>query len=325
MSRGALLLYEHMSTTLGIDEVGRGPWAGPLVVGAVLLGDAAIEGLTDSKKLSKTKRELLAAQIIEQAAAYGIGWVEPVEIDELGLSEALRLATKRAVEQITVPYHEIIIDGTVNFLADTGKGPYVTTLKKADLLIASVSAASIIAKVARDDYMTEQSEYYPEYGFEDHVGYGTAKHRKAIEEHGVTPLHRRSFAPIAAIADNTPVSNVGRQPSNKRTGDAAETAVAEWLGKKGFEVIHRNWKTRFCEIDIIATKQDRYYFVEVKHRKQSGQGGGLAAITPRKLRQMRFAAEYYRKYTHILDTDAMLAVVTTHGTPITIENLLEIG
>jgi ribonuclease HII len=315
----------NMNKTLGIDEVGRGPWAGPLVVGAVLLGDTVIEGLTDSKKLSRTKRELLAAQIIERAAAHGIGWVEPAEIDDLGLSEALKLATRRAVEQITVPYHEIIIDGTINFLAETGKGPYVTTMKKADLLIASVSAASIIAKVARDDYMAEQGELYPQYGFKNHVGYGTANHRKAIEKHGVTPLHRRSFAPIAAILGDTPMPKVPKQQSNKRTGDEAETAVAEWLGVNGFEIIHRNWKTKFCEIDIIAAKQGRYYFIEVKHRKQSGQGGGVAAITPRKLRQMRFAAEYYRKYAGILDVDAVLAVVTTHSMPITIDGLLEIS
>ncbi len=314
-----------MSETVGIDEVGRGPWAGPLVVGAVLLGDAVIEGLTDSKKLSKVRREALAANIIEQAAAYGIGWVDAAEIDEFGLSESLKLATRRALEQITIPYHGIIIDGTVNFLADTGKGPYVTTMKKADLLIASVSAASIIAKVARDDYMAEQSEHYPGYGFEDHVGYGTAKHRMAISEHGVTPLHRRSFAPIAALVGKAPVPTSGAQPSNKKTGDDAESAVVNWLRQNGFEIIQRNWKTKFCEIDIIATKQGRYYFVEVKHRKQPGQGGGIAAITARKLRQMRFAAEYYRKYAHILNSDAVLAVVTTHGTPITVDGLLELS
>lgn len=313
-----------MSLTVGIDEVGRGPWAGPLVVGAVLLGDATIEGLTDSKKLSKSKREALAVDIMRDAAAYGLGWVEPAEIDEIGLSEALKLATRRALEQITVPYHEIIIDGTVNFLAGTGKGPYVTTMKKADLLISSVSAASVIAKVARDDYMADQAEAYPAYGFADHVGYGTAKHRQALEAHGVTPLHRRSFAPIAALVGEAPGTAPSNAPSNARTGGAAESAAADWLRHEGFEVLERNWKTKFCEIDIIAKKQGRFYFVEVKHRKQAGQGGGIAAITPRKLRQMKFAAEYYRTSARILDDDAILAVVTTHGVPVEIEGLLEL-
>lgn len=182
---------------LGIDEVGRGPWAGPLVIGAVVFGDGVIEGLTDSKKLTKKRREELNIVIRRQASGFGLGWVSAAEIDEIGLSAALVLATKRAVEQINVPYHEIIIDGTINFLSDTSKAQYVTTLKKADLLIPSVSAASIIAKVARDNYMTQQAEIYPEYMFESHVGYGTAVHREAIDKFGVTPLHRLSFAPLA--------------------------------------------------------------------------------------------------------------------------------
>jgi ribonuclease HII len=313
-----------MSLAVGIDEVGRGPWAGPLVVGAVMLGDAVIEGLTDSKKLSKAKREQLAADIIAHAAAYGLGWVEPAELDAIGLSEALRLATRRAVEQITVSYHEIIIDGTVNFLEGTGKGPYVTTMKKADLLIASVSAASIIAKVARDDYMADQAELYPDYGFEDHVGYGTAKHRKAIETYGVTPLHRSSFAPIAALLGQQSVPVRSIVGTAKQTGNDAESAVAAWLETEDYQIIERNWKTKFCEIDIIAEKADVTYFVEVKHRKQAGQGGGIAAITPRKLRQMMFAAEVYRKYTQTHAKDAMLAVAATYGEPIVVEGLIEL-
>ena len=188
---------------LGIDEAGRGPWAGPLVVGAVVLGTAEIVGLDDSKKLTKKRREALEVEILEKAAAYGLGWVSARELDEIGMSAALRLATKRAVEQVRVPYHEIIIDGTINFLSETVKGKYVTTLPKADFLIPAVSAASIIAKVARDTYMEEQDGTYPEYGFASHVGYGTVKHQQALEAHGVTSLHRRSFAPIAKLVGET--------------------------------------------------------------------------------------------------------------------------
>ncbi len=307
---------------VGIDEVGRGPWAGPLVVGAVVLGDAKIEGLTDSKMLSKSKREIVSKQILEQAAACGLGWVEASEIDSIGLSAALTLATKRAIEQITVPYHEIIIDGTINFLKNTGKGSYVTTLKKADLLIGAVSAASIIAKVARDDYMAECDAKYADYGFESHVGYGTAKHRAKIELHGVTPEHRLSFAPVARLAGKThdakPSSIAG---TNKHTGLRSESAASEWLSMNGYDVVERNWKTRFCEIDIIAKKAERFYFIEVKHRKSIEQGGGMAAITPRKLRQMHFAASLY--LTRAKQSDAQLAVMTTTGAErIEIERLL---
>ncbi len=186
---------------LGIDEVGRGPWAGPLVVGAVVLDGQAcgIEGLADSKRLTDTQRRSLDPLIRQKALAWGLGWVHAAEIDKLGLAESLRVATIRAVERITVPYHEIIIDGTINFLKETGKGAHVTTLPKADALIPSVSAAAIIAKVARDTYMVEQSVVYPAYGFESHVGYGTQRHQAALQEYGVTPLHRRSFAPIKAL------------------------------------------------------------------------------------------------------------------------------
>jgi len=296
---------------VGIDEVGRGPWAGPLVVGAVVLGDATIEGLTDSKKLTKTKREELSKRIIESASSYGLGWVDATELDEIGISAALTLGTKRALEQITVPYHEIILDGTVNFLSGTKKGEYVTTMKKADLLIGAVSAASIIAKVARDDYMEQMAERYPEYGFDAHVGYGTAKHRNALDMHGVTPLHRQSFAPIANLLGKGVKRTRSIEATNKQTGNDAESAVAERLVSDGFVIRERNWRTAFCEIDIIAERFGTMYFVEVKHRKTASQGGGIEAITPRKLRQMRFAATLY--LARRSKQDARLAVVTTTG------------
>ena len=305
---------------VGIDEVGRGPWAGPLVVGAVVLGDAKIDGLTDSKKLSPKRREELASEINEKAASVGLGWVHATELDKLGISRSLVEATKRALGQITVPYHEIIIDGTVNFLKDTGKGPFVTTMKKADLLIGSVSAASIVAKVARDNFMAKQALLYPEYGFESHVGYGTAKHRSAIETFGVTKLHRLSFAPLAQYA-NAPVRVLAPAGviTPKQIGDEAEDLVADHLRALGHSILERNWKTKFCEIDIVSRKDDTVYFVEVKHRKNASAGGGLAAITPKKVNQMSFAAELYAQSHGITELDLKLYVVTTQGRPPKIE------
>lgn len=309
---------------LGIDEVGRGPWAGPLVVGAVVLGGATIEGLTDSKKLSKKRRYELDIIIRDQATGYGIGWVHANEIDEIGLSEALRLATRRAVEQVKTPYHEIIIDGTINFLHDTTKGQYVTTMPKADLLIPSVSAASIIAKVARDNYMAEQDTIYKGYKFASHVGYGTAVHRAAIEEHGVTPLHRMSFAPLAKYRTTqsiVPTSQPAVQPKNFM-GAVAEQEAANYLVAQGHEIIERNWKTKYCEIDIVSQKDGTVYFTEVKYRRRPDQGGGLAAITNKKLNQMKFAAEIYKKAKHLNDTNLLLAVVSMTGEPPEVEDWL---
>jgi len=300
---------------LGIDEVGRGPWAGPLVIGAVVLGGAEIEGLTDSKKLSKKRRDELDPLIREKAAGFGLGWVSAAEIDDIGLSEALKLATIRAVEQITVPYHEIMIDGTINFLKETSKGRFVTTLPKADLLIPSVSAASIIAKVARDNYMAEQDAVYSGYNFASHVGYGTAAHAAAIAEHGVTPLHRRSFAPIAKIVE---------KDTTKKIGDDGEDAAAVYLFQHGHKILERNWKTRYCEIDIVSSKDGTIYFNEVKYRRTSIQGGGIAAITANKLKQMRFAAEYYATKHRLSDSLLRLTAISVTGVKPQVETFLEI-
>ena len=155
-----------------------------------------IEGLKDSKKLSKKQRERLAAEIRVRADAIGLGWVGPAEIDELGLTEAVRLAMRRALEAVDAAYDEIIIDGNLNFLADNPKARAVI---KADDSVSAVSAASIVAKVARDDYMSEIAGKYPDYGFGQHVGYGTALHLERLKLHGVSRLHRRSFRPVAAL------------------------------------------------------------------------------------------------------------------------------
>ena len=313
---------------LGIDEVGRGPWAGPLVVGAVVLGGAKIDGLTDSKKLSKKQRERLDIEIRDKAAGFGLGWVEAGVIDEIGLSKALKMATKMAVEQIKTPYDEIIIDGTVNFLAETTKGQYVKTMKKADLLIPSVSAASIIAKVARDNFMTLQDEIYPGYKFKNHVGYGTAAHITAIEKLGVTPLHRLSFAPLQKYQSKSlgkeTIEDNGIRITTKIIGDTAETVAAKHLSSLGHKIIDRNWKTKYCEIDIISKRKEVLFFTEVKYRKKFDQGGGLAAITPKKLNQMKFAVELYASKNKLDNVDFRLAVISLYGQPPVVETYLEI-
>lgn len=340
---------------LGIDEVGRGTWAGPLVVGAVILGGAEIDGLDDSKKLTKKRREALDVEIREKAAAWALGWVSAQELDDIGMSEALRLATRRAVEQIqaqcrqqNLAFSEIIIDGKVNFLRGTALEKFAMTMPKADGLIPSVSAASIIAKVARDQFMAEQDAVYPGYGFKSNAGYGVAKHRAAIERLGVTPLHRLSFAPLAKYAvtpravpqkksgqlyvgpryfsdgaraaelhqdsindsaeaalifseDTAPGSSVNpdgdttqsKPMTTRQIGDKGEQAAADWLAADGHEIVARNWRTRYCEIDIVSVKDEVLYFTEVKYRKNDDFGDGLAAITTKKQRQMRFAAELF--------------------------------
>lgn len=199
---------------LGIDEVGRGPWAGPLVAGAAVLR-VPVDGLADSKKLSKKRREELDIEI-RANAWIGLGWVTPAEIDSLGMTKSVQLAMLRAVKDLHTNggmYDEIIIDGNINYFANCDRldlsqtiyqgvnalGLTYHTVKAVvggDGLVPAVSAASIVAKVARDQYMVGISQKYPEYGFDKHVGYGTAAHMAALAEHGVTDVHRRSFKPV---------------------------------------------------------------------------------------------------------------------------------
>ena len=300
---------------LGIDEVGRGPYAGPLVIGACILGDWQnsenaewIEKLTDSKKLSAKRREELYVLIKEKALATATGWVSSAEIDEVGLSEALKLATRRAVEQIQktkVPFSEIIIDGTMNFLAGTKLEKYASTLKKGDFLVKEISAASILAKVERDKYMAELDAIYPEYGFGKHVGYGTAAHQKAMEEFGLTPEHRRSFSPVREIAEdkNTaklktatkletaaePKNTSEQKTTNKQLGDRGEQVVAVFLTAAGHEIVARNYKTKLFEVDIISRKAQVLYFTEVKYRGGRDFGEALDFIDTKKQQKMHLA------------------------------------
>ncbi len=183
-----------MAKRIGIDEVGRGPWAGPVVACAVVL-NKPIDGLRDSKKLSQKKREALD-EIIRKNSSFGLGWVNAEELDTVGLTEAVRLAMHRAVEDCGITADEIIIDGNYNFLPQlAGSRAEI----KAEDKYAEVAAASIIAKVARDRFMVKQGRKYPQYGFEKHMGYGTKLHAEALIQYGATGLHRKSFKPVKRI------------------------------------------------------------------------------------------------------------------------------
>ena len=297
---------------LGIDEVGRGPLAGPLVVGAVILPEEEREWykeLKDSKKLTAKKREKLSDVVMAEAAV-GLGWVSNIELDEVGISGALRLATRRAVkavQKLHASFSQIVIDGKVNFLKDTPLEKYVSVMIKADDLIREVSAASIVAKVARDKYMCELAGKYPEYGFEKHMGYGTVFHRKAIEEFGICPEHRRSFEPCKSLTGFDKEKNVVKNTT--KIGARGEDAVCEYLVRQGHEIIARNHKTYFYEIDIVSVKDKMIYFTEVKYRKNADFGGGLMAINTKKQKQMRYGAESFLKMKpEFKNLDPILAV-----------------
>ena len=182
---------------VGIDEVGRGCWAGPLVVGAVILPVTFKQKLSDSKVLGKEDRVRLAEIIKRQATYCSTGWVEAAEVDAFGLTAATILGIERAIKNIQ-KYDRILIDGNFNYLS---KNPKAVAVVKADALYPSVSAASIVAKVERDRFMAECANDYPDYGFATNVGYGTKSHIKGLIERGVTPLHRKTYKPVIMYTD----------------------------------------------------------------------------------------------------------------------------
>ncbi|MBQ2827715.1 MAG: ribonuclease HII [Clostridia bacterium] len=188
--------FEHQAqeqgfnVVCGVDEAGRGPLAGPVCAAAVILPDGlVIDGLDDSKKLTEKKRDMLYDVICEEAIAYGIAFASVEEIEEMNILQATFLAMKRAVESLSVKPDIALVDGNQ-------KPPLeiqARTLVKGDAKSPSIAAASILAKVTRDRLMTEIAEQYPQYEFPKHKGYGTKLHYEKIMEHGISPVHRRSF------------------------------------------------------------------------------------------------------------------------------------
>ena len=182
---------------VGIDEVGRGAWAGPVVAAAVILPfGLQIDRLADSKLIKEWVRVELDRIIRAQAIAVGIGWVSPLEVDEHGLSWAVRQSGLRALATIETDYEAILLDGKHNYLADDVRS---TVIIKGDALVTPIAAASVVAKVARDNYMAALARLSPAYGFEAHKGYGTALHRQALTMSGVSLHHRRTYRPLQGM------------------------------------------------------------------------------------------------------------------------------
>jgi ribonuclease HII len=189
----------HYQRIAGVDEVGRGPLVGAVVTAAVILDEHnPIIGLTDSKKLSEKKREQLALEIRQKALAWSIARAEPAEIDQLNILHATMLAMQRAVAALSITPDFVLVDG--NRCPEFGI-PCQSVIK-GDLLVQQISAASILAKVARDEEMILLDKQYPQYGFAKHKGYPTKLHLAMISQHGVLPNYRKSFKPVAMILES---------------------------------------------------------------------------------------------------------------------------
>jgi len=189
-----LSFLNSVALLAGVDEVGRGPLAGPVVAAAVILDpEKPIAGLNDSKKITQKKRELISIEIKANALAWSLGRAEVEEIDELNILQASLLAMKRAIESLKLEPKIVAVDGQYTPNVDYEK----IAIIKGDSLVSAISAASIVAKVARDNEMIEFDNTYPGYGFSSHKGYPTRQHIESLERLGITEIHRRSFAPVA--------------------------------------------------------------------------------------------------------------------------------
>lgn len=191
-----MILRQQGVLVCGVDEAGRGPLAGPVFAACVILREQdPIEGLADSKVLTAQKREELALEVRNRAAAWAIASASVEEIDRINILRASLLAMKRALEQLTLEPHEVLVDGLhcpeVRFAS--------RAIVDGDSLVAEISAASILAKTARDAQMRELHSLYPDYGFDRHKGYSTREHLAALQRFGVCPIHRRSFAPVRSL------------------------------------------------------------------------------------------------------------------------------
>lgn len=297
-----LLVYERecyaqgWKWVAGIDEVGRGPLAGPVVAAAVILPENhKIIGIDDSKKLSAKKREALCATIQKEAAAWAVGVVSHERIDEINILQATYEAMRQAIAGLQIQPDVI--------LADAVTIPQITIPQKAivkgDAKSISIGAASIVAKVTRDHMMEAMAELYPGYDFASNKGYGSQKHLAGIAQYGICPIHRRTF--VQRFLQ-------GADADSQEIGMAGETLAVREMRKQGYTILEQNYRTRGGEIDIIAQKDGILVFTEVKTRRGTAYGTPAEAVTRTKQRHIIAAAKEYLAAHALTDQDCRFDV-----------------
>ena len=273
----------------GIDEVGRGPLAGPVVAAAVILPkECKIEGVNDSKKLSAKKREELYDIILEKAVSYGIGIVSNERIDEINILQATYEAMRDALSQLKPKADYILADAvTIPMVSTPQRG-----IVKGDAKSMSIGAASIVAKVYRDRLMEAYDEVYPGYGFASNKGYGAAEHLEGIRKQGITPIHRKTFVKNFLPQDGETTSDKGHR---------GEALAAKQMEKMGYEILKRNYYALKGEIDIIAKKDNYIVFTEVKYRQSEEMGTPAEAVDYKKQQNIIRAAKVYMAENCLLE------------------------
>ena len=282
--------YEDLGWICGIDEVGRGPLAGPVVAGAVILPrDSKILYLNDSKQLTAKKRDELYDVIMREAVAVGIGYASPARIDEINILQATYEAMREAISKLSVKPDVLLNDAVKIPQVDIRQVPII----KGDAKSVSIAAASIVAKVTRDRLMEEYDKVLPGYGFASNKGYGSAEHIAALKEIG---RHRSTGSRLSAISCKGTASKKERVShlNQREVGTRQESRAAEYLESLGYHILVRNFRCRFGEIDLIAKQDDTYIFIEVKYRTGRTAGDPTSAVDGKKQKKISKTADYYR-------------------------------
>lgn len=271
----------YTSLLCGVDEAGRGPLAGDVYAAAVILPQQYdLEGLNDSKKLTPKKRDQLFDAIRRQAVSWSIAKATVEEIEELNILQAAMLAMRRAVAGLSVTPELVLVDGN----RDPELGLPTRLLVSGDATSASIAAASILAKVARDRSMEELAKEYPQYAFEKHKGYGTALHYAMLDRYGECPAHRHSFLKKYYQAKEHP------ELMKKPLGAQGEDFAADWLVRQGCTLLARQYRTQRGEVDLIVQQGELLCFVEVKTRSRRREEPARAAVGKAKQKKIVLAA-----------------------------------
>ncbi len=314
----AVLRQECGPLLCGIDEAGRGPLAGPVVAAAVILPpELADAPFFDSKQMTENQRNDAFDLICNVAIAFAVGIVEAAEIDRLNILQATYLAMRKALFTLSVHPSIVLVDGT-----NLPGIPYVQRkLIHGDALSQSIAAASILAKVTRDEWMMQADKQYPSYGFAKHVGYGTREHLKALQEIGPSPIHRMTFRPVLEAAKGARVfANIDKQSGHARmeAGQSAEYIAFLYLQQKGYHLIERNWRRSIGELDLIMQADDALVFVEVRSIKGGSSNDLLQAaesVTAEKRQHIRrLATLFIEEHTDYHDVEYRFDVVAVTWT-----------
>ena len=298
----------------GLDEAGRGAWAGPLVAGAAILPldsptlGQDLAGLRDSKRLTPPRRAWFYERIFHRASALGVGVVSSNVLDELGVVATTKLAMTRALDDLATPADYLLVDGfPLDYHGTPNKG-----VVGGDDLCFSIAAASIVAKVVRDRMMVALDRVFPGYAFGQHKGYGTPQHREALYRMGYSPIHRLSYAPMRfMIGENGLREEKGEKRYGPRElGILGERMAAQHLEEQGYVICELNYRCAVGEMDVVALDGESLAFVEVRTRRSKKFGSPEESITAAKKQKLIEVAQTYLQEHESLPLDWRIDVVS---------------